>query len=152
MTTETEGYTEWLEHLTNEVKKAIHGMSAGELEWTPLEDDTNSPCVIATHIAGTVAYHIHQLVGGIDVGRDRDAEFAAHGVTAAELESLLDRTAETTRRVLLAASTDDLDSTVERAGQPPVTRRWAILHTLEHVGEHLGHLNLTQQLYATREG
>ena len=78
MTTETEGYAEWLDHLTDEVKKAIQGMSAGELEWTPLEDDTNSPCVIATHIAGTVAYHIHQLVGGIDVGRDRDAEFAAH--------------------------------------------------------------------------
>ena len=41
MTTETEGYAEWLDHLTDEVKKAIQGMSAGELEWTPLEDDTN---------------------------------------------------------------------------------------------------------------
>ena len=42
MTTETEGYAEWLVHLTDEVKKAIHGMSAVNI----LEDTSYRPIFV----------------------------------------------------------------------------------------------------------
>ena len=152
MTTEAEAYIERLDYLLGEVKNVIQGMSQEELNWMPLATDTNSPCVLATHIAGSVGFWIHQVVGGIDVHRDRDAEFEAKAAAAAELEALLDRAAQTTRDVLQNLSSDDLSQTKDvRPGQAPVSLRWAVLHTIEHLGQHLGHLTLTKQLYAARD-
>ena len=49
-------------------------------------------------------------------------------------------------------SGDDLDQTkTAKPGEPPVSLRYAVLHQIEHMGQHLGHLSLTAQLYsATR--
>jgi len=152
MTTEDEAYIERLDYLLNEVKNVIQGMSQVELNWTPLATDTNSPCVLATHIAGSVGFWVHQVVGGIDVHRDRDAEFVAKAASAAELEALLDRAAQTTRNVLQNLSGDDLSQTKDvRPGQPPMSLRGAVLRSISHLGEHLGHLTLTKQLYAARD-
>lgn len=151
MTTETEGYLERLDYLRNEFKKEIRDMSPEELAWQPLDADTNSAYVLATHVAGTEAYHIHQLVGGIDVNRNREAEFATGGTDPSHLESILNETGDTTREVLSNATTADLDETFDYRGQS-VTRRWAVLHTLEHIGQHLGHLTLTRQLYRAQNG
>lgn len=153
MTTEAEVYIDRLDYLRNEVKKAIHGMSAEELSWAPLPADTNSPCVLATHIAGSESRSIHQVVGGIAVKGTRDAEFAARVSRASELEALLDRVAPTTRSVLQNLSSDDLSQTrVVRPGEAPVSLRYVILRTIAHMGEHLGHLNLTKQFYAAQRG
>ena len=153
MTTETHAYLERFEYLHSEVKKAIHDMGKEELEWKPLPSDTSSPCVLATHIVGVEAFNIHQLVGGIDVHRNRDAEFAAKGASAKELEALLDKTAAITRTVLMKASSNDLAKSVQpRPDQAPVNLRLAILRSLDHIGQHLGHLSLTKQLYHARKG
>ncbi len=151
MTSETEAYLERLDYLRDEFKKEIRNMSTEELAWQPLDEDTNSAYVLATHVAGTEAYHIHQLVGGIDVHRDREAEFAAGGMDPSHLEQMLSETGETTHRVLSKATTAVLDETFEYRGQS-ATRRWAVLHTLEHIGQHLGHLTLTRQLYQAQNG
>ena len=151
MTTETEAYLERLDYLRDEFKKEIRNMSPEELAWQPLGEDTNSAYVLATHVDGTEAYHSHQLLGCINVHRNREAEFAAGGVDPSHLERILNETAETTRRVLSQATTADLDETFDYRGQS-VTRRWAVLHTLEHIGQHLGHLTLTRQLYRARSG
>ena len=151
MTTETEAYLERLDYVRNEFKKEIRDMSPEELAWQPLGEDTNSAYVLATHVAGTEAYHIHQLVGGIDVHRNREAEFAAVGADPSHLECILSETGDTTREVLSNATTADLDETFDYRGQS-VTRRWAVLHTLEHIGQHLGHLTLTRQLYRAQNG
>ena len=151
MTTEAQAYIERLDYLRNEVKKEIHGMSTEELNWAPLASDTNSACALATHIAGTEGFWIHQVVGGRDVPRDREAEFATRDSSVAELETLLDRTAQTTRNLLQDISRDDLGQTREpRPGAELVSLRYAILHTIEHLAQHLGHIALTKQLYAER--
>ena len=151
MTSETEAYLERLDYLRDEFKKEIRNMSPEELAWKPLDGDTNSPYVLATHVAGTEAFHIHQLVGGIDAHRNREAEFAASGMDPSHLERMLSETGETTHRVLSKATTADLDETFEYGGRS-ATRRWAVLHTLEHIGQHLGHLTLTRQLYRAQNG
>ncbi len=150
MSTETDAYIERLDYLTDEFKKALQGISAEELDWVPLSADSNSPCVLATHAAGTQSAWIHQVVGGIDINRSRDAEFAAKGTTLDELVALLNRTASTSRTVIDGLSTADLHKIHETADGQRVSTRWAILHTLEHVGQHLGHLTLTRQLYAQK--
>lgn len=153
MTTEAEVYIDRLDYLRNEVKKAIHGMTAEELNWAPPPADTNSPCVLVTHIAGSESRSIHQAIGGIAVSQTRDAEFAARSSRASELEALLDRVAPTTRSVLQNLSSDDLSQTrVVRPGEVPMSLRYVILRTISHISEHLGHLNLTKQFYAAQRG
>ena len=152
MSTETDAYIERLDYLTDEFKKALQGISAEELDWVPLSADSNSACVLATHAAGTQSAWIHQIVGGIDINRSRDAEFAAKGATVDELVALLDRTASTSRTVIDGLSTADLHKVHETADGQRVSTRWAILHTLEHIAQHLGHLTLTRQLYAQKNG
>ena len=154
MNTEIQAYIFHFDYLHGEVKKVIQGMSEDELNWVPLADDTNSPCVLVTHMAGAESFRIREIVGSMDIGRDRDAEFVVRASSVAELETLLDRTGETTRVVLEGLSSEDLDQIKVAAHpwEPPASARWNILHTIEHYGLHLGHLSLTRQLYAAREG
>ena len=152
MTTEIEAYVERLDALREQLRQAIHGMGADEFNWAPLEADTNSPCVLATHMVGSERFWLHQVLGGIDVQRDRDAEFEALAPSSHDLEALLAANGEKTRDVLRAVSADELArERVVHADKPAVDGRYAILHALEHLGQHLGHLSLTKQLYAARE-
>ena len=152
MSAEIEAYVERLDHLRAAIVEAIRGMTAEELDWTPLAADTNSPAVLATHVAGSERYWLHQVIGGVDVRRDRDAEFAARATGSAELEAVLERTGQTSREVLRGLSTEDLDETrATRPGQDPVSIRYAVLHQIDHLAEHLGHLSLTHQLHSARK-
>jgi uncharacterized damage-inducible protein DinB len=147
MTTEAEACLERLDYLRSEAKKEIREMNQDALNWRPGAPDTNSPFAIVTHMCGTEAQWLHEFVGGVATPRSRDAEFRAKGASVQELEALLDRTAETTRRILRGISSDDLDRLKPPSpGREPVSYRWAVLHTIEHLGQHLGHLSLTKQL------
>ena len=151
MTSETKAYLERLDYLRDEFKKEIRNMSPEELAWKPLGEDTNSAYVLATHVAGTRSLS-HPPTGRRHRREPhREAEFAASGMDPSHLEQMLSDTGETTRQVLSNATTADLDETFDYRGQS-VTRRWAVLHTLEHIGQHLGHLTLTRQLYRAQNG
>ena len=154
MNTEVKAYIKHFDSLRDEVKKAIQDMSTEELDWVPLATDTNSPCVMVTHMAGAESFRVREIVGGMDIGRDRNSEFVVRASSVAELEALLDKAAETSRAVLGGLSSEDLDQIKVAAHpwEPPASARWNILHTIEHYGLHLGHLSLTRQLYAAREG
>ena len=68
MNLEAEAYIERFEYLRNEFKEAIHQKSPDDLIWKPTahpQVETNSAYVLVTHVAGSEAYHIHELVGKI---------------------------------------------------------------------------------------
>jgi uncharacterized damage-inducible protein DinB len=153
MGTEIDAYIERLDALRAGLRQAIHGMDAEEFNWAPLEADTNSPCVLATHMAGSERFWLHQVLGGIETRRDRDAEFEAVAPRSEELEVLLVAVGKQSREVLQGVSEAELArERVVRADDRPVDGRYAILHVLEHGGQHLGHLSLTRQLYEVIRG
>ena len=153
MDPEIEGYIQTLDYMRGEIKKAIQGMTAEELNWMPLAKDTNSAAVLVTHLAGAESFRVHQVVGGTDIGRNRDAEFAVKGRNVAELEALLDRTGTRSTEVLRKFSARDLDRVVTaRPGEPAATLRWNVLYNIQHYGQHLAAISLTRQLYAARKG
>ncbi|MSQ21792.1 MAG: DUF664 domain-containing protein [Dehalococcoidia bacterium] len=153
MDSEVKAYIEILDYMRDEIKKAIQGMTAEELNWMPLPKDTNSAAVLITHLAGAESFRIHQVVGGTDIGRNRDAEFAAKARNVAQLEALLDRTGAKSTEVLRNVSARDLDRVVTaRAGEAPASMRWNILYNIQHYGQHLAAISLTRQLYAARKG
>ena len=147
MDAESAEYIASLDGMREEVKNAIRGLDAVRLNWFPIAGITNSAAVLATHIAGSESFWVHQVVGGIDVRRDRDSEFAAQTATADDLIARLDVVGQTTREVLSKVDSAALGATTTpRPGEEPTTIRHAIVHQIEHMGQHVGHLALTLQL------
>ena len=148
MATEAEDCIERLNYLREEVQKEIRGMTAEELNWKPLASNTNSIFALTTHIAGTEAAWIHHFVGNRTIERDRDSEYTSRRSNVAILQDMLDKARDVTVQVIGHLSSYDL-STEKPSGESgnAVSYRWAILHTIEHLGQHLGHLTLTKQMY-----
>ena len=155
MDAEVQLYIDQLDDIRGKVKETIQGMSAEELNWKPPIAESNSPYVLAAHLPGSETQWIHQFVGGMDVSRDRDAEFRASGDSAAPLIERLDQVGNTSREVLGRLTSDDLGQRRTRpipAGSTDqVTVRYGILNFIVHMSEHLGHLGLPRQLYAGRK-
>lgn len=150
MNPEIEHYLQMIEDLRGQVGELIAGLPAEALNWRPVEGDdehaTNSLAVLAAHIAGSEHFWITQVVGGRPFTRDRDAEFATQASDAAELCRRLDEAGAATRETLSTLSETDLNGTRQVKGRT-VSVRWCILHVIDHIALHLGHMQLTYQLW-----
>ena len=144
-------YAARLDIIRTQAREAVRGLDAEALNWTPPAQETNSAAALVHHMWGLERFFIRQVVGGHDIGRDRDAEFAAQAATAEELERLLDEARKDTEATLEALRDDQLGEQREIRGN-----RWTVqgilLYATSHLSEHLGHLELTCQLYEHRAG
>jgi uncharacterized damage-inducible protein DinB len=153
MTKEIEGYYAILEDLREQVKKGLEGLDQKALDWRPIPErgdlSTNSFGAIATHLAGSETFWMREIISGKPVHRDREAEFVASGSGVSELQAKLDGAARITKEVLSSLSSSQLEEE-RKFRDRKVTVRWAILHVIEHTATHLGHIQLTRQLWANR--
>lgn len=120
------------------------------MDWSPgpqMNPKMNSVAVLLAHITGVLHEGI-DLALDVPPSRVRTQEFQTHGVPSAEMLDRLDRVIDYAREALPRLDLADL-------GQPrtdgPITCGWALLHALEHAYLHLGHLQLTCQLWRQRE-
>ena len=151
MSTELANYLERLEDLRGQVSALVAGLPAEALNWRPIEDSqehaTNSLAVLAAHSAGAEHFWIAEVVGGRPATRDREAEFATRASSAAEVIRLLEATALETREILQTLADADLKDTRPAEGHK-VPVRWCLLHVIDHTSLHLGHMQVTFQLWA----
>jgi uncharacterized damage-inducible protein DinB len=149
--TESANYLERLEDLRGQISSLVAGLSADALNWRPLpgtgEQATNSLAALAAHSAGAERFWIAEVVGGRPTTRDREAEFATLAASPAELLRLLENTALETREVFRRLRDTDLAETRETGGRT-VPVRWCLLHVIDHTSLHLGHMQVTFQLWA----
>ncbi|MFN8458493.1 MAG: DinB family protein [Anaerolineae bacterium] len=150
MNPELQHYLNLIDDLRSQVHALIADLPAEALNWRPVEgtDDhaTNSLAVLAAHVAGAEHYWLGEVIGGLPATRNRAAEFTLKTTTAAELIYRLDEVGGQSRQVLAVLSPTDLDGVREAQGRP-VSVRWAILHVIDHTALHLGHMQLTYQLW-----
>ena len=150
MIAELDNYLERIEDLRGQISGLLADLPAEALNWRPIEgrDDhvTNSLAVLAAHVAGAEHFWIAEVVGGRPATRDRDAEFAVVAATPAELLQILEKVSHETRDVLSALSESDLSGT-RQAKDRMVSVRWGILHVIDHTSLHLGHMQMTYQLW-----
>jgi len=155
MLSELENYLQRIEDLRRQVGDLIADLPAEALNWRPVEgvDDhaTNSLAVLVAHVAGVEHFWIGEVIGGHPPSRDRDAEFATLAADASDLRRLLDKTGAETRQVLSVLDEVDLDGTRRVQGRL-VPVRWGILHIIDHTALHLGHMQLTYQLWKGGQG
>jgi hypothetical protein len=146
-----EAYLDRLEELIDGIKETVTGLSQEALDWVP-GPDMNSLCVIATHVAGSGRFWIGDVVAENPTGRNRDAEFRTEGVEAHELEKRLDDSVSYIRGELTKLSVVDMETKrVSPIDGRELTAGWALLHVLEHTGIHLGHVQITRQLWDQRQ-
>jgi len=155
MPPEIKHYLERIEDLRSQLTGLLRELPAEALDWRPLEQGedhaTNSLAVLASHAAGAEHFWIAEVIGGYPMTRQRSAEFVARVESARELVELLDRNGPETRTVLSSLSLEDLDGHREVHGRT-VAVRWAILHVIDHTALHLGHAQLTYQLWQGGSG
>lgn len=143
-------YTDYSERLGQQVaalQKTLAGLPDAALDWTPTPA-MNSLAVLATHSAGATRYWIGDVVGDDRSDRIRASEFAAAGTSAEALSAQLAAMLAHSRQVLAVLTPADW----LRVCQPPshdrrVTVGWALLHALEHLAEHVGHAQITRELW-----
>lgn len=143
-------YFERLQSLHTDINQTIADLPPSALDWAP-GTDMNSLCVLVVHVAGAERYWIGDVVGQGISGRDRDAEFQTGGLAASVLVERLDKVLAHSRSVLEELTVPDLDAqrTSPRDGHK-FTVAWALAHALEHTALHLGHIQITRQLWDQR--
>lgn len=113
----------------------------------------NSPYAILTHCLGVVDWWSGEMVAGVPVERDRDAEFTARGPVAPMTEAVR-RT-----RSRLADNLAHLDPTAPVARPPrddfaelPYgrTQGAVLLHVFHELAQHLGQMEVTRDVLRAR--
>ncbi|MGD0345048.1 MAG: DinB family protein [Acidimicrobiales bacterium] len=109
----------------------------------------NSPFAIVTHCLGVMEFWAGVMIADRPIVRDRDAEFTATGA----VDDLIARVALSRHR--FAADLDELEplasprrpAAPRDAGLPlATTQGGVVLHVLEELFQHLGHLELTRDV------
>lgn len=152
---ETQAYLNLLEDLRGQVAKLIADLPGDALSWRPVEGAgdhaTNSLAVMAAHIAGGEHFWINEVIGGLPPTRNRDAEFATGVENAAPLLARLAEVGAETRRLLPGFTAEQL-AHIYTVRNHDFSGRWAILHVIEHTALHLGHMQITYQLWNSGKG
>lgn len=110
---------------------------------------SNSPYAILTHCLGVVEWWSGEMVAGVDVERDRDAEFVAHGPVAA----LRDAVRRTGARLVENLAALDSAAPPARPGDPELleypygrTQGAVLLHVFHELAQHRGQMEVTRDV------
>ena len=151
MISEVDNYLTRIEDLRGQVSSLLAELPSEALNWRPIESAgdhaTNSLASLAAHIAGAEHFWIGEVVGGQPKTRDRDAEFATVAFRVPELIHRLAGVAAETRQVFSTLSGPALNGTRQVQGRIVVVR-WCLLHVVDHTSLHLGHMQITYQLWS----
>lgn len=146
-----EGYFKVLERLHTDMEQAIDRLPQAALDWSP-GPDINSIVVLIAHVAGSERYWLGDVIARSPSNRDREAEFHTRGLDETALKNRLAASTIYARSVLEQLTLDDLETTrMLPSDSSERSVAWVLAHVLEHVGTHLGHIQLTRQFWELKQ-
>lgn len=113
----------------------------------PAADETNSLAVLAVHSAGAEHFWFAEGIAAQPPTRQRAAEFSFVAQSAEQVLQALQAAAAESEPILAALSATRLDETLTFNGRTRSVRG-ILQHVLAHYAMHLGHMQLTYQLWA----
>jgi len=134
-----------------DIENALELLPQAAMGWTP-GPDMNSVSVLTVHLTGAERFLVGDVVMGDPSNRNREAEFQG---SAWDKNDLLRRLVETEaylKRAFEDMKLSDLETTrlhPRHGGQVSVA--WALTHALEHTASHLGHIQITAQLWQQKQ-
>jgi len=131
----------------NDILKALDGLPPAALNWVP-GPDMNSISILVYHLTGAERYWIGDVVAQETSNRDRNAEFKVENLGPEVLEKRLTESLEYARETVDNLILQDLGKPrVSPRDERTFTVAWALLHALEHSILHLGHIQISRQLW-----
>jgi hypothetical protein len=135
-----------------DVDQALQGLSQEAVDWKP-RAGMNSLGVLVVHLVGAERYLIGDVVMRDPSNRDRDGEFRTRGL---EVETLLKRLRDIEAYDRTAFETLHLSDLATlrifpRDGSQR-TVAGVLLHALDHAALHVGHIQITSELWRQRAG
>ncbi len=127
------------------VLRGLESVPQEALSWRPAFDGANTLGAIAVHTVASCEWWVLACVRGDDIPRDRDAEFRAT-TTATEVR----RRFEAWYAAVEALIRDQPPGWFAALSQHPNgdrTRRRCLMHTVEHMAQHFGHIEMTVDLW-----
>ena len=136
--------------LLSRLRDELEGLDGDALNWVPTLG-ANSIATIVTHLVGSESETL-RCVAGLPSDRDRELEFEGKEVTANEVLALLDAA-----DALIGEAAPRIDATrlQETIALPTLPAEMGsgltwLVGNYGHACEHLGHLQLTKQLYLAK--
>lgn len=143
-------YEDYLDRLIafhEQMKNYIVDLPDEAADWVPGEE-MNSVAVLVVHTMGSEAYWVGQLSAGVNANRVRATEFETRGLSIAELVTIIDKAVENVKTWVATLTIDDLSRMVlSSMMDQEVSVGWALLHALDHIAQHTGHMGITRQLW-----
>ncbi len=140
-------YLNNLEELHKDILNSISDLPQDAFDWRPFSGG-NSLSVLIVHLTGAERMWFSDFVAGVPSGRDRDSEFKVKNLKPEELSARLQESRSFAAQIL-----DNLDLEDLATKQPSfrsdheVSVAWALGHALKHTAIHLGHIQITRQLW-----
>lgn len=128
-----------------QLRDIVRNMDSEQLNWSPAPE-TNSVAVMVTH---TLASELDTLllVRGLTGDRDRDSEFRVIAPSPSELLEAIDRADALLTHHGESITADELMAIRTRPNRDPQAALHWLINNYGHAREHLGHLQLTTQVY-----
>ena len=142
---ETDLYWHKIRNTVDELVACLEGLDGDSLNWRPL-DDANSLYVLATHTMGNVRYNLLNVLCGLPVTRDRDAEFMVKGDSAIEIAARWNELKARISDAIVDLPPAELDRERDHSHRGNVTGRELLIVVARHAAEHYGQAQLTRDL------
>ena len=136
--------------LHGDIQRDLETLPSEALDWKP-GAEMNSVSVVIVHLTGAERFLIGDVIMSDPSNRNREAEFRVAGMSKGDLIRRLIETETYIKTAFEKLSLADLETerTHPRHGNQ-VTVAWALLHALEHAATHVGHINITVQMWHQR--
>ena len=140
--------TQVLDLLHGDILAAVDPLKDEEINWVhpPL---SNTIGILLRHIAASERYWIGEVAGGRAMHRVRSAEFGRERLSKAPLVDDLRHAHTEVREVVQKLTGADLMTEIEvelRGSRRRATRGWAVMHSMQHTGYHLGQIQLFKKM------
>ena len=131
--------TRLLQDYPGQIDACLEALDDEDVWWRPNEQ-ANAVGNLILHLSGSNRYYLEQVIGGRDIGRDRDSEFAARGgYSKDQLKALWGETRDIAEGVLNGLEPSQMMQTTERTGKL-TTYAQILLHVTHHNATHMGQI------------
>jgi uncharacterized damage-inducible protein DinB len=117
--------------------------------WQLSGEISNTAGNLCLHLCGNLQHFIGAILGNSGYIRQREAEFAKKDVPVAELQKLIDTTANIISVTLQSLDEESLSKTYPvQVFNQPMTTEFFLIHLTGHLSYHLGQINYHRRILA----
>ena len=129
------------------LEEEINLYQTDEVLWKIAGEIKNPAGNLCLHLCGNLQHYIGKNLGQTSYIRNRDNEFAAKGISKAELIAEIQKTKQTVHDTLETLKPSVLEAEyVEKVYDYPMTTAYFLIHLTAHFSYHLGQINYHRRL------